>query len=125
MRLGLGFLAAVVAAAIGAVILGEYDYEGLTALIGSALYGVAVAEVFLAIARRLPIAGFVGLALVVVAGLTWAAWISFNHFRRDVPFGTWASIGLGAVVAVAWAWSGRSRRTGRRDADEEREESGP
>ena len=110
MRLGLGFLAAAAAAAIGAVILGEYDYQGLTALIGSALYGVAVAEVLLAIARRLPTAGLAGLAALVAGGLTWGVWISFSHFRRDVPLGTWASIVLGAAVAVAWAWSGRSRR---------------
>ena len=124
VRLGLGFLAAVAAAAVGAVILGEYDYEGLTAVIGSALFGVAIAEVLLAIGRRLPPAGLAGLAAIVVGGLTWAAWISFNHFDRDVPLGTWASIGLGGAVAVAWAWSARSRREPRTGPPSESEGDG-
>ena len=85
MRAVLGLVVAGVVAAVGAVILGEYNLVGVNAVVGFPLYGLAVAEVATGVGRRLAI-GFLGvLAALVGLGLTWALWISFNHFRRETP----------------------------------------
>jgi len=95
------------------VVLGEYDLRGTTVIIGFPLYGVAVAEVTLAVARRLALASQAALALVVAAGLSLALWIAFGHFRNDVrpPALSWVMVAAAIAAAVAWARSGRGRAT--------------
>ena len=116
--------AAAVLAAIGAVVLGEYPLEGTTALIGFPLYGVAVSEVALAIGRRLAPVTLAIVAAIVAAGLAWALWISFGHFRNDVrpPALSWAMVAVAVAVAVGWALSGRRRHPG---SDPDREQQSP
>ncbi len=116
MRQVVAVLAGAVLAFIGAVVLGEYVLRGVTALVGFPLYAVAVAELTVAIGRRLSLAALAALAAVVATGLSWALWISFGHFRNDVqpPLLSWAMVGVAVVVALAW---GRPRR--RRAAEDE------
>ncbi len=91
--------------------LGEYPLQGTTALLGFPLYGIAVAELALAVARRLAPLTLVAVGAVVGAGLSWALWISFGHFRNgdDPPALSWVMVAVGAAAALAWAWSGRRR----------------
>jgi len=104
-------LAGAVLAFIGAVVLGEYDLRGLTALVGFPLYGVAVAELTVAIGRRLSLAALATVAVVVAAGLAGALWISFGHFRNGIepPALSWVMVAAAAAAAVTWARSGRHR----------------
>lgn len=112
MRQVVAVLAGAALAFLGAVVLGEYDLRGVTALVGFPLYGVAVAELTVAIGRRLGLAALAALAVVVAGGLSWALWISFNHFRNATlpPTLSWVMVAAAAAAAVTWARSGRHRR---------------
>jgi len=103
-------LAGALLAVVGAAVLGEYDLQGATAIVGFPLYGVAVAELTVAIGRRLGLAALAAVAVVVVAGLAGALWISFGHFRNGVepPLLSWVMVAA-AAAAVTWARSGRHR----------------
>lgn len=106
-------LAALVVAALGAIILGEYELAGARPLLAGVLFGVAVAEVITSVARSVD--GDVRLlaasALVTEAGLVWATWISTGH-ELDLASGTaWLGIVLGSAAAPLWL-----RSAGRRGA---------
>jgi len=112
VRQVLGLVAATLLAALGAVVLGEYDLRGTTAVIGFPLYAVAVAEVALAVSHRLGLLALTAVAAVVVAGLTWALWISYGHFRNDAlpPTLSWVMVGGAVVAGLVWGRSGRRDR---------------
>ena len=114
MRQILALASAALLAALGAVVLGEYPLEGTTAVVGFPLYGIAVVELALAIAKRLAPLTLVVVAVVVAGGLTWAMWISFGHFRNDVhpPVLSWVMVGVAVLAAVGWGWPGRRKRRG-------------
>ncbi len=110
-------LAALVVAALGAVILGEYELAGARPLLAGVLFGVAVAEVITSVARSVD--GDVRLlaasALVTEAGLVWATWISTGH-ELDLASGTaWLGIVLGSVASPLWLRS--AGRRGERSLD--------
>ena len=111
MRQVVAVLAGAILAFIGAVVLGEYDLRSVTALVGFPLYGVAVAELTVAIGRRLSLVALAALAAVVAAGLSWALWISFGHFRNGIepPALSWVMVVVAAAAALTWARSGRHR----------------
>ena len=111
MRQVFAVAAGAALAALGAVVLGEYDLRGTTAIVGFPLYAVAVTELALTVAKRLAPLTLAALTAVVAVGLTWALWISFGHFRNDVvpPWSSWAMVGVAAGAALAWGWSGRRR----------------
>lgn len=112
MRQALAIVFGTLLALVGALVLGEYDLRGLTAVIGFPLYGVAVSELALAVGRRLAPASLVVVGMAVAAGLAWALWISFGHFRNgeDPPALSWVMVGVAVVAAVGWGWSSRTRR---------------
>ncbi|MEO5680700.1 MAG: hypothetical protein ABIS47_13640 [Acidimicrobiales bacterium] len=118
MRQALAILAAALLAALGAVVLGEYDLRGVTAVVGFPLYGLAVAEVALAVGRHLSPAALVGVAGVAAAGLTWALWISFGHFRNGAmpPVLSWVMVAAATTATLGWCWSGRRRHRSGPDA---------
>jgi drug/metabolite transporter (DMT)-like permease len=104
-----GIVVGALVAAVGAVILGEYDLRGATAVIGFPLYALAITEVSVAVGGRLR-AALAGVAAAVGAGLCWALWISFNHFRREQPpVVSWVMVVVAMGVGVLWGLSGRSR----------------
>lgn len=109
MRRILGLGAAALLAAVGAVVLGEYDLRGTTAFVGGPLFGVAVCEVAVSVARRGDLVIAVGTALLASLGLTWALWISTNHFRNPIAPTAMAMVGLGAVAAFVWGLTSRGR----------------
>jgi len=111
VRQALAIAAGALVAALGAVVLGEYDLRGTTAVIGFPLYGVAVAEVALAIGKTLGLASQVAIAASVAAGLSGALWISFGHFRNGFvpPTLSWVMLAAAAAAAVAWSRSSRRR----------------
>jgi len=113
VRQVLAIAAGAVLAALGAVVLGEYDLRGTTAVVGFPLYGVAVAEVALAIARSLEVASLAAITAAVAGGLSWALWISFGHFRNgyEPPALSWVMVGAAALATIAWGRSTRRERS--------------
>lgn len=122
MRLPLAVVAGTAVAALGALILGEYEFKGTTPYLAGVLFGLVVGEAVLAVAGR----GGPALAAVVGAqaggGLLWAAWISSGRDWDYVPGAAWVAVSLGAVVGVArtaWA-SPESVRSSAPPADDSR-----
>ena len=112
MRHLLGVAAAVLAATFGALVLGEYELTGAMGVIAPVLFGLAVAEVLVAAARRADWAHAVLAGGLAGAGFAWSAWIQAG---RDWGFVTglrWAGVPLAAVAAAGWV-----RSSGRRAAD--------
>lgn len=118
MRPLLAVVAAAVTAALGALILGEYELAGVTPFVAGALFGLVVAEAAVATAGRrsgAPAVTTVAVAapLAAGAGMVWAAWISSGRDWSFVPGEAWAGVALAALAAAAWA-GGLGRVRGRR-----------
>src|SRR4051794_33123588 len=95
----LALVAAAVACALGALILGEYEFSGATPLGAGVLLGLVISEIVISIgARRSPVIGIVTAALVA-GGLGWAAWVSSGEGLRPFPTGGWVAMVVAAVVA--------------------------
>ena len=89
-------------AALGAVILGEYEFTGFTPVVAGILFGLIIAEVMTVAAKRadLPLALFA--AVFSAAGIVWAAWISSGRDWGYVPGGAWLGMVLAAAAAAVW-----------------------
>ena len=113
MRQLLAVAAAVLASALGALILGEYQLAGTTPFVAGALFGLVVAELVLTLAKPAP--GPAALAAAMAApglGMVWAAWISAGRSWHYVPGVAWAGAALAPVAAGLWLRSGRWRGGG-------------
>jgi len=113
VRQALAIVAGAALALVGGVVLGEYDLRGATVVIGFPLYGVAVAELALAVCRRLSVGALAVLSLIVAAGLALALWIAFGHFRNDVtaPVLSWVMVVVSAAATFGWGRAGLGRRS--------------
>lgn len=107
-------LAALVAAALGAVILGEYELAGVRPLLAGLLFGVAVAEIIASVAGPVEVDPrlLAASALIAEAGLVWATWISTGHELDLAGASAWSGIVIGTVAAPLWLRIG-GRRGGR------------
>lgn len=93
----------------GAVILGEYVYEGMTPFLAGGLLGVFMAEMVTSIAKAGDVYLMAATALLVEACLVWALWISTAH-RLDLAAGeAWLGIAFGMGVAAYWVKSAGRR----------------
>ena len=96
----LGGLAGVAVAAVGAQILGEYEFVGFMPFVAGPLFGLAVAEaVAWASGGGRGRGAAVVAALVAAAGLVWAGWIDSGEGIDPMPGLVWPAAALGAVVA--------------------------
>lgn len=119
MRLALAVLAGAAVAALGALILGEYEFTGTTPYVAGVLFGLVVAEAMVTVARR----GGRGLAVAAAAlaggGLLWAAWISSGR-DWDYVFGpAYVAVALGVVSAGWRTATARSHATSRIGVDDD------
>jgi hypothetical protein len=109
----LAVLVALAVAALGAVILGEYELAGTRPILAGFLFGITVAEVLASMARsaaREPEL-WAAAALITEAGLVWATWISTGHELDTAATTAWLGIGVGIVASPYWL-----RSAGRRGA---------
>jgi hypothetical protein len=113
MRPVFALLAGAATAALGAVILGEYQLTGLTGVIAGGLFGLAVAEVVLTVGgaslARLLVPAMVAVGVFAAGGLAWAAWISAGHDWGYVPNGGWIGLAVGVVMGPWWLRGGIRR----------------
>jgi hypothetical protein len=99
---------------LGAAILGEYQFDGLTGAVAGLIYGVFVAEAGVAVARRGSGWLVAVCAVLAVGGLGWAIRASIGpraSVPGDIPGFAWAALVLAAAGAVF-----RARSSGRRGA---------
>lgn len=89
---------AVAACAIGALILGEYEFSGVMPYVTGVLFGLVIGELVLELgALRSWLVGAVS-AAAVAGALGWAAWISSGEGLRMFPRPAWAAMAIGAAV---------------------------
>lgn len=101
MRSALALLAATATAALGALLLGEYDFTGWTPFVAGVLFGVVVAEAAVVVGRRRGPALAAATGVLSGAGLLWAVWISSDHWIF-VPRTAWVAVAIGPVAAATW-----------------------
>ena len=107
-RQAAGALVGAALAALGALIVGEYELTAAVVVVGGTLFGLAVAEaVVWVVGERSPALG-VEAAVLSAAGLLWAGWIASSEGLRPFPATAWPMAAIGAVVA-GWR-AGRWRR---------------
>lgn len=109
MRLVLAFIAGAAVAAMGAVMLGEYELVGITPYVAAVLFAVVIAELLRSVAGQPSVVLVGGAAMLTVIGLLWAAWIQAGRDWSYVPGATWASLAVGAVAAALWVRSSARR----------------
>ena len=92
-------LAAAVACVIGALILGEYEFNGTMPVAAGVLFGLVISEIVIEVgATRAPIIGAVT-AVMVAGALAWAGWEASGQGLRPFPSGAWVAMALGALAA--------------------------
>jgi hypothetical protein len=112
MRRAVAVGGGLVVAALGALIVGEYQFKGVAALVIGLLFGLAVAEVVVWLADARPAWLVAATAALTAAGLVWAGWISVRNSHRDIPLGAWLAALVGAVTAAVRSRGGSARSAG-------------
>jgi hypothetical protein len=103
----LALAATGLAAAMGALIIGEYELVGFTPYVAGLLFGLAVAEVELTVGRDARVPAAVSAAVLAAAGWLWASWISSGQGVAPFPIGGWLGAVVAGVVGFGWVrWSG-------------------
>ena len=100
LRIALGLTVAALVAALGALILGEYEFEGTLPFVAGPLFGLVVGEVVVGVgrSRRLPVAVVAG--ALAAAGIAWAGWIDSSEGVEPVKGLVWVSASLAALAAA-------------------------
>lgn len=114
MRLILALAAAAGVGSLGAVILGEYEFKGVTVLAAGVVFGLFIAEAALAVNRQAAVPLGIGAGAIGLAAMGWAAWITtFHHLSELGPAG-WGAVALcslGAGIRSGFR-TGSPRRAG-------------
>lgn len=97
-RLVLALVAAAVSCLVGALILGEYEFEGLMPFGAGLLFGLVISEMVIEIGRRRNVVVGIVCAAMVAAALARAAYESSGEGLRPFPAGGWIAIVLGSLV---------------------------
>lgn len=96
----LSVLAATAVATIGAVLLGEFAFSGVSVIFSAVLLGLFVAETTVGLAKKPSQPLAVVAALLTALSLMAAAWTFTAHRLGSVVFSGWLAVALGA--ATAW-----------------------
>ena len=94
MRATLAVLAAAAVGALGALILGEYPFTGLTILASGVVFGLFIAEAAVAVNRGPALPVGIAVGVIGVIAMVWAAWITTFHHLSELPGRGWAAIVL-------------------------------
>jgi hypothetical protein len=95
----LGLLCGAAVAAVGALILGEYEFSGALPWIAGPLFGFVIGETIVTVGRSRTMSIGAVAALLALAGITWAAYISSGDGLSPITTLAWVAAGLAAVAA--------------------------
>lgn len=99
-RTPLALICAAGAAALGALILGEYEFTGVLPYVAGPLFGLAIGEVVAGIGRtRAGVAG-AGAGALAFGGIAWAGWIDSSQGLEPVRGAVWVAAALAAATAL-------------------------
>ena len=115
MRPVLAVLAAAAVGALGAVILGEYNFEGVTILASGVVFGLFIAEAALAVNRKPALALGAASGVIGLAAMVWGGWITTFHHLSLLPVAGWVAVvlcGLSAGLRAGVSLTARKSRRG-------------
>ena len=100
LRAGFGVVCGVAAAALGALILGEYEFTGYLPFVAGPLFGLVIGEIVVGVgrARSLPVAAIA--AAAAFAGIAWAGWIDSSEGVEPVKALVWVAAPLAAAATL-------------------------
>ncbi len=99
-RAPVALVCAAAAAALGALILGEYEFTGTLPYVAGPLLGLVIGEIVVGVGRtRAPLVGLVAAALAF-ASIAWAGWIDSTQGVEPVKGLAWVAAGMAAVAAL-------------------------
>ncbi len=99
LRAALGVLCGVATAALGALILGEYEFTGSLPFAAGPLLGLAIGEVTVGVGRVRTVPMAVVAAALGFGAITWAGWISSGEGLEPIKPLVWVAAVLAAVTA--------------------------
>lgn len=100
LRAGLGVVCAALGGALGAFILGEYEFTGLLPFVAGPLFGLVIGEVLVGVGRdRSWVVALIG-AAIGFGGISWAGWIDSSEGVEPVKALVWVAAAFAAVAAV-------------------------
>lgn len=99
-RAVLALLLAGVAAALGALILGEYEFQGTLPFVAGPLFGLLLGEVVVGVGRsRAVLVGLLA-AAEAAGGIVWAGWIDSSEGIEPMKGLVWVAAALAAGAAL-------------------------
>ncbi len=107
MRPILGLVAAAGVGALGAVLLGEYTFSGVSVLGSGLLLGLFMGEAAVSVSHRAGLALGLACATLAAAAMTWSAWISTGHDLSFLEPEGWVAVALAALAAGVRGWWSR------------------
>ena len=106
----LGLVLGAVATALGALILGEYEFTGTLPWVAGPLFGLVIGEVVVSVGRSHHVAVAVAVAALSFAGIAWAGWIDSTQGVEPVKGLVWVSAVLAAVTGFLRVFGPGRRR---------------
>lgn len=103
----MGLVCGAAAAALGALMLGEYEFTGTLPFLAGPLFGLVIGEVVVGVGRSRGVILGCATAALAFGGVAWAGWIDSTQGLEPVKGLAWVSAGLAAAAALV-------RTTGRR-----------
>lgn len=93
-------LLAAACAALGAFILGEYEFEGSLPFVAGLLFGLLLGEVVVGAGQSRSILVGIVVAAEAAAGIAWAGWIDSSHGLEPVKGLVWVAAALAGTTAL-------------------------
>jgi hypothetical protein len=100
LRAVLGLVCGAAAAALGALILGEYEFTGSLPYVAGPLFGLVIGEVVVSVGRDRSWPVALATAALAFGGVAWAGWIDSSEGVEPVKGLVWVAAGAAAVVAL-------------------------
>jgi hypothetical protein len=94
----LGLVLGAAVSALGALILGEYEFQGTLPWIAGPLFGLVIGEVVVSVGRTHHVAVAAVVAALSFAGIAWAGWIDSTQGVEPVKTLVWVSALLAAAA---------------------------
>jgi hypothetical protein len=100
LRTVLGLVCGAAAAALGALILGEYEFSGSLPFIAGPMFGLVIGEIVVGVGRARSVVVAVLAGAMSFAGIAWAGWIDSSEGVEPVKGLVWVAAGLAAGAAA-------------------------
>lgn len=100
LRAVLGLVCAAATAALGALILGEYEFSGSLPFVAGPLFGLVIGEVVVGVGRSRALAVGLVAAAAAFGGIAWAGWIDSTEGVEPVNGLVWVAAVLAAGAAL-------------------------